>query len=201
MEDEAVDLVDTQTVPNLYAVRLHRDDYRRFEPVRRQLTDELQRYLTRMASQRGYRLAGRVRVRLEPGELLRTGNPEIVARFEQPRQAGAAEDSFDAPHATRRFSVGPGPAPSGPRLELAGRSHAIDQFPFVLGRGEQVDLQVMDPRVSRRHAEINRFGGEYRVQDLGSRNGTRVNGVRVESAALADGDRVSLGGLELTFRA
>jgi hypothetical protein len=200
MEDEAVDLVDTQTVPNLYAVRLHREDFRRFEPVRRQLTDELQRYLTRMASQRGYRLAGRVRVRLEPGELLRTGNPEIVARFEQPRQAGPADDGFDSPNATRRFPVAGGAAQGSPRLEIGGRAHTLDRFPFVIGRSEQADLQLMDPRVSRRHAEVNRFGAQYRVQDLGSRNGTSVNGQRVESASLADGDQVSLGGLNLTFR-
>lgn len=200
MEDEAVDLVDTQTVPNLYAVRLHPEDYRRFEPVRRQLTEELQRYLTRMASQRGYRLAGRVRVRLEPGQLLRTGYPDIVSQFEQPRRGGQSQDGLAPAQQTRRFPVDSGDAQQGARLEIGGKSHALARVPFVLGRGEHVDLQLLDPRVSRRHAEINRFGGQYRVQDLGSRNGTRVNGVKVESEGLADGDRISLGGLDLTFR-
>jgi hypothetical protein len=203
MEEQAVDLVDTQTVPNLYAVRLNDQDYQRFEPVRGQLTDELERYLTRMASQRGYRLAGRVRVKLEAAPMLRTGQPEIVSRFEQPRGGSTPNDDLShrgGAQGTSRFQAAQRAQATGARLEIGGRSHPVSRFPFVLGRGDQVDLQLLDPRVSRRHAEINRFGAEYRIQDLGSRNGTRLNGQRVEIARLAAGDRISLGGLEVVFR-
>jgi pSer/pThr/pTyr-binding forkhead associated (FHA) protein len=89
---------------------------------------------------------------------------------------------------------------AGPRLEVGGRSHALGKVPFVLGRGEHADLQLLDMRVSRRHAEVNRFGRDYRVQDLGSRNGTQVNGRKVDNERLADGDLISLGGLEIVFR-
>jgi hypothetical protein len=122
MEEQAVDLVDTQTVPNLYAVRLNRDDFRRFEAVRAQLTDELERYLTRMASQRGYRLAGRVRVRLETADLLRKGQPEIVSRFQQPKVATPVEDavSYQASNATARFPIGGQSNEKGPRPTTNG---------------------------------------------------------------------------------
>lgn len=70
-----------------------------------------------------------------------------------------------------------------------------------LGRAEDSDLALPDPRVSRRHAMIHRQGdGEYWLVDFGSRNGTYLNGHRIaQPTRLRDGDRISLGGCELQF--
>jgi FHA domain/Domain of unknown function (DUF1707) len=68
--------------------------------------------------------------------------------------------------------------------------------PVVLGRSRECDCVLSEASVSRRHAELRRDdGGRWLLRDLGSRNGTRVNGVRVlEETEVAPGDRVSFGG-------
>ncbi|MBL4848589.1 MAG: sigma 54-interacting transcriptional regulator [Planctomycetes bacterium] len=67
----------------------------------------------------------------------------------------------------------------------------------VLGRGEGCELQILDDGISRRHAQILREDQGWTLRDLESRNGTRLNGVPVESAALVVGDRITLGTVRL----
>lgn len=78
-----------------------------------------------------------------------------------------------------------------------GAEYAIGTDPFVLGRGEECQVQLLDDGVSRRHVELRREGVAIVVTDLQSRNGTRVNGVPVASATALPGDRIALGGVRL----
>jgi pSer/pThr/pTyr-binding forkhead associated (FHA) protein len=71
----------------------------------------------------------------------------------------------------------------------------IDRDWLVIGRGRGSDVIFAEQTISRAHAAIGFDGGEFFVQDLGSTNGTRVNGVRQRRAALADGDEIQLGKL------
>jgi len=65
----------------------------------------------------------------------------------------------------------------------------------MLGRAPECDCVLSEPSVSRRHAELRRAGEHWLLRDLGSRNGTCVNGVRVlEEIEVGPGDRVSFGG-------
>lgn len=78
-----------------------------------------------------------------------------------------------------------GPA-AGLRCEIAGQ--------LTLGRSRACDVALEDDQVSRQHARIEQRQGELRIRDLGSRNGTRVNGRRITAeVALLDGDRIQLG--------
>lgn len=77
----------------------------------------------------------------------------------------------------------------------------IYHLPFTIGRTSNNRLRLHNAHISRTHAVIEQVDGELRVADKGSRNGTYVNGVRVESAPLRDGDRLTFGGIELTFQA
>jgi len=91
-----------------------------------------------------------------------------------------------------------------PRLVItqgagAGRDHAV-ATECVVGRAPGADFIVDDNLVSRRHARIYREGDGYVVEDLGSRNGTVVNGKRVARARIADGDTITVGQTELAFR-
>jgi pSer/pThr/pTyr-binding forkhead associated (FHA) protein len=70
----------------------------------------------------------------------------------------------------------------------------------VLGRGEDCDVRVVSDQVSRRHAAVRKLGADYLVRDLGSTNGTLVNGERVEGERkLKPGDRIEVGGVGVTF--
>lgn len=101
-----------------------------------------------------------------------------------------------------------GPAPGSPflvvvtapaRLQL-GRVVALTKTQAV-GRSGEADVALPDASMSRRHAELVVDGGTITVRDLGSRNGTWVNGVRVTEAVLRDGDRLQLGATRLHFHA
>ncbi len=80
-----------------------------------------------------------------------------------------------------------------------GRSFAIEEA-AVLGRGEECDVKLRDRSVSRAHARVFREEGRWILEDLGSRNGIRLRGERVERAPLADHDEILLGELPLRFR-
>jgi diguanylate cyclase (GGDEF)-like protein len=76
----------------------------------------------------------------------------------------------------------------------AGRVYKLQQEKTVLGRGKTVDIKVVDNGVSREHARIIRWVGmAFVVEDLGSMNGTYINGRKVERAPIQSGDRVQLG--------
>ena len=75
----------------------------------------------------------------------------------------------------------------------------LEAFPFLIGRDETATLQVPSSRVSRQHAVILCEGSALRIKDLGSTNGTFVNGRRVETALLNDGDILTLADLEISF--
>jgi len=84
-------------------------------------------------------------------------------------------------------------------LTVAGRSHDITTPRVVLGRSRDCDVRISDLNVSRQHAELRQEGATYWIVDLGSMNGTLVNGRRVERERLRDGDRITLGECEIVF--
>jgi pSer/pThr/pTyr-binding forkhead associated (FHA) protein len=84
-------------------------------------------------------------------------------------------------------------------LSFDGRSHEVKQRRVVLGRSRDCDIQLADTNVSRRHAELRQEGASYWIVDLGSTNGTEVNGKRVKRAKLQAGDTITLGSTEITF--
>ncbi len=69
----------------------------------------------------------------------------------------------------------------------------------VIGR-EGTDIVAADPEVSRRHAAIREHGGGVAIEDLGSTNGTFVNGERVERSRLHDGATVRVGNTDVVVR-
>ena len=71
---------------------------------------------------------------------------------------------------------------------------------LVIGRGHDVDIHILDTGLSRQHCSLERSGGSFTVEDLGSRNGTWVNDKRIERHQLKHGDRVRFGGIEFEFR-
>jgi hypothetical protein len=86
------------------------------------------------------------------------------------------------------------------RLRFSLQEFELCMGDTLIGRSEECDVTIFDPSVSRRHARIRILGGHVILEDLGSRNGCRVNGVHVKHPVeLTDGDRIRLGTQELVF--
>ena len=86
-------------------------------------------------------------------------------------------------------------------LKLGSRVQEFAQTRVVLGRGRDVDFHLEDPNVSRRHTVVYWEGGRMYVKDLGSTNGTFVNGRPVTAGPVKDGDIITVGGSEILVRA
>jgi DNA-binding winged helix-turn-helix (wHTH) protein len=109
-----------------------------------------------------------------------------------------------------RFVAGVTEAPAtpiGPRPEphmyvtTADRQFVLAEGAIVIGRGQDAEIRIDSGGVSRRHARIVVSGDEARVEDLGSKNGTFVEGEPVTGTCrLRDGDEIRLGPVTLTFR-
>src|SRR5262245_7350404 len=100
-------------------------------------------------------------------------------------------------------------APHPPRADAAkpyvliiagaqvGELYKLGRARTIVGRSPETDLRLAEPGLSREHAELLVDGGRLTVRDMGSTNGTFVNGDRVETRELRDGDKLSLGGVTL----
>jgi hypothetical protein len=85
-------------------------------------------------------------------------------------------------------------------LTVDDTKHELDGGRAVIGRSKDCDIQLADPNVSRKHAEVRQEGAAYWAVDLDSTNGMEVNGRRQKRAKLRQGDRITLGSTELVFR-
>ena len=98
----------------------------------------------------------------------------------------------------------PTPSPSAMAccwIVLGGRETPLAEGAHLVGRDLEASVRLDWPTVSRRHARIDVSGGEAKLQDLGSKNGTYLHGARVSDvASLADGDQIRFGSVEVVFR-
>ena len=85
-------------------------------------------------------------------------------------------------------------------IEVPEPPHELESRALVIGRSIGCDFVLNDPTVSRWHAELIRGDDGWLVRDMGSTNGTRVNGWRVRKATVGPGDVVALGAQRLVFR-
>jgi len=81
----------------------------------------------------------------------------------------------------------------------APRKFKLDKEDMVIGRAEDADVRLTSSRASRQHALLHRRGEDYVVRDNDSRNGIFLNGLKVHSAALRDGDTVQFADCVFTY--
>jgi hypothetical protein len=180
-------------VPNTFRVELSEMDYGRLSPYQSTLVQELIEMLREHADEQHYVFAGPVTIDLEQDDSLVTG------RF---RVRSSATASVSEGHRSRSATVG---STGGGEvyLEINGTRRAVHPPGLVIGRGAEADLRINDPGISRRHAEIRVTGRdrpEASVVDLGSTNGTMVDGSRVREARLRDGQRLRVGNTDIVVR-
>ena len=126
----------------------------------------------------------------------------VAAR--EPLRAEPAEDEAGRTMIQRSRGRGGAAAatlrPASALVLVAGRQLLVPPQGAVIGRSRECDIVLDDSGISRRHAQIMPSGGGWRIEDLGSTNGLRVNGRRVQgSAQLQGGDRVEMGSTEIVF--
>jgi hypothetical protein len=152
------------------------------------------------ARTRGLLLRQRPTVVLESDPRLERGDVEVETAFSPP-VAPAAEpndaEGHGGPAGTRVFEV---PAVLAPAASLeivepgrSGRRCELGSGPTMIGRSSDCDVVLADAHASRRHARLEVRGGVLVLADLGSTNGTRVNGHRVREVVLGVGDRIEIG--------
>lgn len=184
---------DRRLAPNDFTIDLSPADFDRLssfgDPLSRELADMLHQH----AAEQHYVFAGPVRLTFRRIDALTTGRFGVrsdVAASVTPASAQQLSDT-----AISRVPV---------FLEVNGIRHPVSPPSSVVGRGSATDLRIDDPGVSRRHAEFriqsSGSGTVVSVTDLGSTNGTTVNGQRVRQAVLSDGAVVQVGGTRILVR-
>jgi Protein of unknown function (DUF3662)/FHA domain len=227
MDDHRTISIHRVYVPNGYTVHLNPDDREQFAAYEQQMTNELEEYLVEHARREGYSVATRPRVLLETEDELGVGLFGIsVETADDPAPAresgaGAAVAPPPAPVVTPPIVPaapipGPAPIPSAGEtmvyapdptpvavdhavLQWDGKTLELTAATTAIGRSSECAVVLADANVSRRHAEIRRVGDGYSLVDLGSTNGTEVNGQRIAETALMNGDVIGVGQMQLTF--
>ncbi|MEV8377400.1 DUF3662 and FHA domain-containing protein [Kribbella sp. NPDC056861] len=212
---------DRRLVPNHFTIELGPGDFERLNAYGRTLNHELANELRDHADIQRYTFSGPIEIELTQEDELPTGKFRVVSatvgnqqRPPQPQQPQPSYQPAPDPNATvlQNAPVQPPPGPPPVRrghpqvmLEVNGRRRPINPPGVVLGRGTDADIQINDPGVSRRHAEIRLMpegpgGVKVVLVDLGSTNGTLVNGRRAAEAELTDGSTVRIGNTTMTLR-
>jgi hypothetical protein len=187
MEDHKVVSVSRVYAPNEYTVYLAPSDREQFASYE----DSLRKFETDDDLEMG---EFGIATRMVQGAAPQPGEPE-------PQALPGATMVYRKPAETEAVSVEDlGLGREIVSLTYDGTSHELDGGRATIGRSKDCDIQLGDPNVSRKHAEVRQEGAAYWVVDLDSTNGMEVNGRRQKRAKLRQGDRITLGSTELVFR-
>jgi hypothetical protein len=213
--------------PNLYEVRLGRVDYDNLAEWSDQLAAELADMVREHIDAEGYQVFDDVTVSLELDEDLPTGVFEVGSHVADPAHPPVrAAAAPPAPPATGAPGLPPLPplrgriptdtgrqgptmvGRSGGRPGVAhvlvvdgpGTRHTLGAGRNVIGRGTDADIRLPDTGVSRKHVDVVVEDGVAVAEDLGSTNGTLVNGRRISRQPLSDGDVIRIGHSVLVYR-
>ncbi|MDQ3936971.1 MAG: FHA domain-containing protein [Actinomycetota bacterium] len=212
MQDNQTRSISHTYVPNHYTVWLSPQDRDHFEGYEDGLKKELSDYLLEHARTEGLALVTRPTVDFETDDRLSLGEFGIQAQLVQPPEEEAPDWPEEAPSAgdfghTMVYSPDRAARKLAPPPALAGRAMLIGHDKrtvlsgsrLLIGRSRDCDVTIDDPNVSRRHAELRNEDGRWIVTDLGSTNGVKLNGRRVEQAVLEPGDELTFGLARLRF--
>lgn len=185
MDDNTSALSTDRTVaPNVFTVSLSPTDMANLGEDLDSLAGEFEEQATTHAAQQDYALLGPVEVRFRTSDAEMTGQLQVEAS----NQRGAAAPATAA-----------SPTPEHPILDIDGEKWLLTEPVTVIGRGSEADIVVDDSGVSRRHLELRITPTGVIATDLGSTNGTWVEGHRIDAATLVDGNQVVIGRTRILF--
>jgi len=189
LESRAVRLSDRIAIPTDYEILLARVDYLRLGEGAAALEQELAHYVEAVAAERDLSLSRAPMVLIRPSSGVEPAHVAVQSTFALPGPPGRAD------------------VQGCPSLTLLGRggedvySVALDQASLTLGRGADNDMAFTDTNVSRHHARLDLVDGRYVLSDVGSTNGTCLNGVEIDvPRPLRSGDVIAMGLQRLRFQ-
>jgi Protein of unknown function (DUF3662)/FHA domain len=167
---------DRILAPNQFIVLLSPADYGTMSKVGPSLIDEFILQVERHATEQRYSFAGGISIALRSDDKLAEG----VVSIESISVKGAVSWT--------------------PVVEIDGTMHPLAGGRTIIGRGSEADITVDDPGISRKHVEILWDGKRGQARDLGSTNGSKLNGVKLAKAPLEPGSVIEIGRTRITFR-
>jgi Protein of unknown function (DUF3662)/FHA domain len=198
--------------PNDFTVHLSKEDTEAIQAYRDALKDELIQYASTHAENKNYHLMTPPKIRFETEESLRFGEFGITAKLtggEGPREKGAPQDTSGQTRIFRTEEAVGGQGTSAISAEEArrhglarevvelvtdDRNYPLDgPGPWTIGRSQENDIVIPDPNVSRRHARLSRADSGFIVEDLGSTNGTLLDGAPIDRERIESGDELTFG--------
>jgi hypothetical protein len=197
-------------VPNHYDLHLHPADFATFESYRGSLEDDLAHGVLARSRHERYTLVARPRVTLLADPATRRGEIRVAANVVDERGSRVRDaEPMPASSETRVYArPDADAAPESARrayLLVSTRGSRSVQFdlggPLIgIGRASDNDVIVDDPMVSRHHCQLKLQHGAYSFTDLGSRNGSTVNGQAVTQIALGPGDIIRVGDTQIEYQ-
>lgn len=197
MLDHRVTSTNAIIVPNDYHVAMNPHDMLQFVDYINGLNRQMENWLTEVAAQHGYTFVDRVRVQIDGDErVLRRGITVRAAIADRPDINPNAQHQVQQTEIYRVVERETGLPPQ--RLVVLSGQHAGEELIVrkpvtTVGRSFDNDLVLDSADVSRHHARLDRSGAQLVVTDLGSTNGTRVNGHPVRSHLIQPGDEIVFG--------
>ncbi|AWB85211.1 FhaA domain-containing protein [Mycetocola zhujimingii] len=162
--------------PNQFVVSMSPSDYERMTGIGPALIDELTSLVQKHAKNQGYQFAGGVSIRLTADSSLSDGMLQV--------------DSVNVK----------GQVSWTPVLDIGGKRYPIEKSRTIIGRGSDADITIDDAGTSRKHVEILWDGERAQARDLGSTNGSTLNGQAFSQAVLEPDSVVQIGRTRIVFR-
>jgi hypothetical protein len=201
--------------PNDFTVHLSKEDTESISAYQASLKDELIQYASTHAENKNYHLMTPPRIRFESEDTLRFGEFGVTAKLtggDGPREKGAPQDTSGQTRIFRTEEPTGGEIDQGTatisadearrhglareivEVVLGDEKHPLEgRGPWSVGRSQENDIVINDPNVSRKHARISRADNGFVVEDLGSTNGTLLDGAPIDRERIEGGDELTFG--------
>ncbi|PZU44895.1 MAG: DUF2662 domain-containing protein [Microbacterium sp.] len=166
---------DRILAPNAFEVRMSTADAERMRSIGSTLDDELHALVEKHAKAQGFSFAGPVTIALAGDEQIPTGTLRIVS------QTAAGTVSWRGV------------------VDVEGKRHTLSRSRTIIGRGSDADITIADAGTSRKHVEILWDGERAMVRDLGSTNGTQLDGRKISEAPLPPDSVITIGRTDIAF--